>query len=197
MLLAWKVACLLTSFGKYRFYRFYRFYRHQYRFHETGNQYNRRLCINRKDQFVRINQWLSKIEKCIVIMNVAIRKIIELKPSPEDGTMIIINHKQSTMFPYVESFSSKLWYLLELVSSTKFSKEDCQLLHIRIIELIVKIRNQYYDLDNSKEITKKAIRHNTNILIRSRDEFKNNICSDKTYDSLITLSKEFEKEFLT
>jgi hypothetical protein len=160
---------------------------------KTGDQYNLRIRINHENQFIRINQMLSEIEKCIVKMNAPMRKIIELK----DSVAVVTGYKVSTMYPYIESVKSILWHLLELVNYAKFSKEDSQQLHVRIIELIVKMRNQYYDFYNAEEIIKNVITDNTNTLIKSRDGFKNNICSVKTYDCLITLNKKFEKEFLS
>ena len=125
----------------------------------TGNKYNLRIRINHENQYIRINQMLSEIEKCIVKMNAPMRKIIELN---------IIGHKLKTMNPYIESVSSELWHLLELVNNAKFSKEDSQQLHMRIIELIVKMRNQYYDFDNAEKIIKNVITDNTNTLTKSR-----------------------------
>jgi DNA-binding Lrp family transcriptional regulator len=152
------------------------------------------LIIKDKNKFGLISEQLTKIEYIIKIMSEPTRKMIELRASKNPLT---IGYDFNVLFPYIESISTLLRVALVRTNEKIQSKKDSQKLHTRIINLMMKLVLQSYDLKNAKElllITKHDLTVAREVL--SDPGTKNDLVSWETVDMVLKTIQDFEMVLL-
>lgn len=153
------------------------------------------LVIKNQNEFGLISKQLTEIESVIKANAESVHKLIEASVSNHPITLV--SYSVNFLFPYLESVSTTLRMLLVGTDRMIHSKIDSQTLHTRIINLMIELTLQAYDLNNAKNllfITRTK-------MTKARDELKNpgtknDFVSFKTVDRVIKMLDNFESTIL-
>jgi hypothetical protein len=153
------------------------------------------LVIKDQNEFSLISKQLTEIESVIKVAAEPVRKLFEA--SDLGNSIFYFSYNVNFLFPYLETVSTMLRVLLIRTDEMIQSKNDCQALHTRIINLMTQITLQAYDLDNAKKLLFVA----RTKLNYARDQLKdpgtkNDFISFEKVDKVIKTLDNFQAIFL-
>ena len=153
-----------------------------------------RLVVRNTNEFTNLSQRLQNIEKTMTKMDKRMRRFNQFLATKNPAAA---SYKASFVIPYVNTINTMLCVLQARVKESISSKEDSITLSNRIIDLMMKLSKQAYDVQNCRDLLQECRKN----LTKGRKDFSdpgttNAIIDVEGIDSILSLIDDFEKQIL-
>ena len=108
-----------------------------------------RLVVRNTNEFTNLSQRLQNIEKTMTKMDKRMRRFNQFLATKNPAPA---SYKASFVIPYVNTIYTMLCVLQARVKESISSKEDSITLNNRIIDLMMKLSKQAYDVQNCRDL---------------------------------------------